>query len=268
MSDSQPQPTPYAEVNAILQQLLPQVQATLGPQFLAMYLYGSLALGDFTLTRSDIDFVVVTAGDLPPDLIAALYTMHADLAAREIPWGGELEGSYIPQHILRRPDPSAPRYPTIERGETLRLNPRTTGGLIQRTILREHGITLAGPPPTHWIDPVAPDDLRQEALAIAQEWLAPLAANPVSLRSTGYQSYTVLTICRMLYTLEHGTIVSKPTAARWAQTALGPRWAPLIAYALADELEETRALIGYALDRLHTTALPVTATDPRPPDPV
>ncbi len=251
MSDSLADPTPYPAVNAILQQLLPQVQAILGPQFLAMYLYGSLALGDFTLTRSDIDFVVVTATNLPPDLIAALHALHVDLAAREIPWGGELEGSYIPQQTLRRPDPSAPRYPTIERGETLRLNPRTTGGLIQRTILLEHGITLAGPPPTHWIDPIAPADLRREVLAIAQEWLVPLAANPVSLRNIGYQSYTTLTICRMLYTLQLGTIGSKPTAARWAQEALDPRWAPLIAWALTDDLEETRAFIAYALDRVH-----------------
>ncbi|MDQ2809764.1 MAG: DUF4111 domain-containing protein [Chloroflexota bacterium] len=256
MSAILPQPTPHAEVNAVLQQLMPQVQSILGPQFLAMYLYGSLALGDFTLTRSDIDFVVVTATDLPPDLIAALYAMHVDLAAREIPWGGELEGSYIPQHLMRRPDPSAPPYPTIERGETLRPNPHTTGGLIQRTILLEHGITLAGPPPSHWIDPIAPADLRREVRAIAQEWLVPLAADPVALRNSGYQSYTTLTICRILYTLEHGTIVSKPTAARWAQTALGPRWAPLIAWALTDELEETHALIDYALDRVQAYAPP------------
>ena len=258
MSNALSNLTPYPAVNAILQQLVPQVQTILGPQFLAMYLYGSLALGDFTLTRSDIDFVVITDTDLPPDLIAALHAMHADLAAREIPWGGELEGSYIPQRTLRRPDPSAPLYPTIERGENLRLNPRTTGGLIQRTILREHGITLVGPPATHWIDPVDPADLRREVLAIAQEWLVPLAANPAWLRNIGYQSYTTLTICRMLYTLEHGTIVSKPTAARWAQTALGPRWAPLIAWALTDELEDTRALIDYALDHLHANAPPAS----------
>lgn len=31
----------------------------------------------------------------------------------------------------------------------------------------------------------------------------------------------ILTMCRVLHTLEHGTIVSKPVAARWAQAKLG-----------------------------------------------
>ena len=83
-----------------------------------------------------------------------------------------------------------------------------------------------------------------------------LRADPLALRHRGYRAYTVLTICRMLYTLEFGTIVSKPTAARWAREALGPRWAPLIDRALADDTNETRDLIGYALDRLHADPPP------------
>jgi hypothetical protein len=40
-------PTPYPDVNAILNVLLAAVRAILGNQFVGFYLYGSLASGDF-----------------------------------------------------------------------------------------------------------------------------------------------------------------------------------------------------------------------------
>jgi hypothetical protein len=58
-------PTPYPDVNAVLHVLLSDVQTVLGNHFIGMYLSGSPASGDFAPQRSDIDFVVVTADDLP-----------------------------------------------------------------------------------------------------------------------------------------------------------------------------------------------------------
>jgi len=48
-----------------------------------------------------------------------------------------------------------------------------------------------------------------------------------------YHAFAILTLCRALYALKHGTIVSKPIAARWAQDALGKRWGQIIERALA-----------------------------------
>jgi len=242
--------TPYAEVNVVLGELIAGVQRVLGADLRGMYLYGSLALGDFTPHRSDIDAVVVTAGDLTDAQMAALQALHSDLAARWVPWGSELEVTYIPQRALRRYDPAQARYASIQRGETLVVEQHDIGGIIQRHVLREHGITLVGPPIRAQIDPINPDDLRRDVLAIAQKWLAALRADPRPLRHQGYQGYVVMTICRMLYTLQFGTVVSKPTACRWARDALGRRWAPLIDRAVAEDVEETRDLIAYALDRL------------------
>ena len=76
------------------------------------------------------------------------------------------------------------------------------------------------------------------------------------LYGSEYQAYAVLTMCRALYTLQHGIVVSKPAAARWAQAALGERWAALVERALAwcndepfDCLDETTALVRYTLER-------------------
>lgn len=60
LSDSSLVATPHREVNAALQELLSGARAILGSHFVGMYLDGSLALGDFDLETSDLDFVVVT----------------------------------------------------------------------------------------------------------------------------------------------------------------------------------------------------------------
>jgi hypothetical protein len=62
-------------------------------------------------------------------------------------------------------------------------------------------------------------------------------------------------MCRALYTLQHGTIASKPVSARWAQARLDERWEAIIEWALTwqadssvDHLNETLDLIHYTLD--------------------
>ncbi|MBP7593384.1 MAG: nucleotidyltransferase domain-containing protein, partial [Chloroflexi bacterium] len=79
--DSPFQPTPFQDVNALLRALLSGAQAILGANFAGMYLYGSLAGGDFNPDSSDVDFVVVTAVPIPADWLPALEAMHEGLTA-------------------------------------------------------------------------------------------------------------------------------------------------------------------------------------------
>src|SRR5438132_8364932 len=113
-------PTPYPEVNALLQALMDGVQTVLGNHFVGMYLDGSLASGDFD-QESDIDFVVVTDIEITGDLFSALKAMHESIAAIDSPWAIQLEGSYLSQQALRRYDPANALHPNIERGRGERL---------------------------------------------------------------------------------------------------------------------------------------------------
>jgi len=243
-----PHRTPYPEINAVLQEFQEGLRAVLGERLVGLYLYGSLAGGDFDLQTSDIDFVAVTAGPLPGEVVTALRALHERLAAGHAKWGPEVEGYYLPLADLRRYDPAQPPRPHIERGEKLVVEPQASDGVIQRHLLREEGIVLVGPDPAKWIDPVSPDDLRQSVRTLFQNWWVPMVEDPVKLYHPGYHAYAVLTMCRMRYTLQYGTIVSKPVAARWALATWDARWVPLIERALAwemrrEDVDETRALI-------------------------
>ncbi len=252
---------PYPEVAALLSELLESVRAVLGNHFVGMYLDGSLTSGDFDRDH-DIDFVVVTDVDIADSLFSALQTMHDRIATIDSWCAIQLEGSYISQHALRRYDPAHALHPNIERGrgERLKMIEHDEAWAVHRYVLRERGITLAGPAPQTLIDPVAPADLRQAMLKTLDGWAASILDNPAQMKPRGYQSYIVLTLCRVLYTLHYGAVASKPVAMRWAQETLGSRWAALIERAWAgrhnsgleaspDDVNGTLEFIRYALER-------------------
>ncbi len=224
--------TPYDDVNGILRRVLTGARVILGNNFVGLYLDGSLASGDFNYETSDIDFVVATVTAVTPSQFAELVGLHGRVGQMNSKWANELEGAYIPLDALRCYDPANATHPYIDRGGVLRWEHLETDWVIHRHILHTSGITLAGPPIQTLVDPVTPDDLRQAVIGLFNFWWVPMTQNPVQLVEEGYRRYAVLTMCRMLYTLHRGQVVSKPAAARWALAHLETRWRPLIEWAM------------------------------------
>lgn len=248
--------TPFAEVNGLLEAVLSGAQRALGHCFAGMYLHGSLAAGDFDPERSDIDFLVATADPLPADRVAALGAMHAAIATSELAWATNYEGSYIPLQALRRHDPSDSIHPAVRVDGSFGLDHHGNEWIIQRHLIRERGIVLAGPAPQTLVDPISPDQLRQAARGTLRDWWAPQLRDPFRLKNSEYQAYGVLTMCRALYTIECGAVGSKPQAAAWVNGRLGHRWGGLIDAALSwrhgvrlDHLDEVLHFIQYTLER-------------------
>lgn len=244
-------PSLHPEVNQVLTRLLSGAQTALGEQFVGMYLHGSLALGDFDPETSDIDFVVVTASELTEEAVSALKTVHKEVAAAHPRWAMALEGSYIPRLDLRRYDPLRACHLHVFEGN-VGMEQHGAHWVIERHVLREHGVVLAGPDPRTLIDPVSRAQLRAAVVDLVASWWAPMIENPVRLYDPNYQRYTVVTMCRVLYTLRHGSVVSKPGALAWARAHLDERWTALINSSFApdaprpgDLLSETQELIRF-----------------------
>ncbi len=235
------------ELTASLLDLLAEMQQILGGHFVGLYLEGSLADGDND-QDSDVDFVVVTDQEISEDAFDELQAMHERFNANSAGRSLHLDGSYISQPALRRADPKHTSHLTIEWGASERLKrvPHDETWNVQRYILRERGITIVGPAPRTLIDPVSPADLRQAMRAVLRGWATHVLENSCEIAYREYQSYTVLSICRILYTLEQGDVVSKAKAAEWVQQRAGDRWGALI----------ERAWIGR-----HNPQLPASSED-------
>jgi len=242
-------PTPYADLNAILAELVERARTLLGDNFVGAYLQGSFALGDFD-ARSDLDFMVVTHADIPPDLVPGLQAMHDGLHALPSAWARRLEGSYAPKPILRRWSTS-PRDPPGEPRPETWADPGTSGmGLrvypflflgngervlvrsehdntqVVRWILREKGVVLAGPNPRGLIDPVSPEALREEVLSLLDR--IDLMDEPAITERRWVQCFMALMVARMLYALATGRIGSKTAAVAFARQRLELRFASLV----------------------------------------
>ena len=255
--------TPYPEVNRVLRELLPGVQAILGNQFVGMYLTGSLSAGDFD-RASDVDFIVVTEDEVNGDHFSALDTLHQNVATIDSWCATQLDGAYISRPALRRFDPDNAVHAHIDRGRGERLTMvEFDEGVVQRYLLRERGLVLAGPDPRTLIDPVSPEDLRNAMRRVLEGWPSGILDDPARIRAHGYQSYTVLSMCRILYTHQTGSVVSKPVAAKWGRETLGDRWATLIdrawirrqhpeLTASSEDIDGTLALIRESLHRVRS----------------
>ncbi len=243
----------YPEIRNVLQLLLKNARPILGPEWIGLYIHGSLAYGDFDPQTSDIDFLVVTRTEVSEAAFLRLKEMHRRLFSSGLSWSQKLEGAYLPRTHLRRHEPAQPPIPWL--GVDGHFARETLGRdwIIQRWILREKGIAVEGPQIKGMIDPVSPADLKGAVLGSLQEWWSPPFPSPERFLEASYRAYAVLTMCRSLYVVEHGRIASKPEAARWALTAF-PEWKPLILEALegqrsplTGELKDTFDFIQYTL---------------------
>lgn len=252
-------PTPFEDVNVLLATLLRDVRAILGDRLVGLYLYGSLSSGGFDPDSSDVDFLVVTDGGLDESDLDALRRMHEELARSGLPYATELEGSYIPARALRKYDPDDSRHPSIGIDWDFGIISHGHQWVLEAELVRTRGVRVAGPPPASLIDPATPDELRDAVLHVLRDFWSKQLDRAEWLRPRNYQAFAILTMCRAMYTVEHGKVVSKPEAARWARAALDPEWALLVDRALAwrherDDapLDETKAFIRHALERTRT----------------
>jgi len=251
-------PTPYADINQLLDALLTRIRAILDANLIGLYLYGSLAAGDFDEATSDIDFIAATSARLDVQELEQLKAMHEELAARWGRWGSHLEGAYLPLSAMRQDDPTDAQHPFVSATTPFGIHELGWDWVINRYVVREKGIILFGPSPATLIDPISPDQLTDAVRHILGKEFRQYLDCPDALRTRAYQAFVTLTLCRALYALQRGDFVSKPHAAAWAEHTLPAEWIPLIQRALAwrddetvDEvgLPETLRFLRFALDR-------------------
>jgi len=220
-------PTPYPELNAVLRELVDSVRLALGDAFVAACLQGSFAVGGFD-RHSDVDFVIATDCELSGDQVQALQTMHERIFKLECGWAQHLEGSYFPEDILRRCDQRGKPLWYLDHGSRSLIRSEHCNTVVVRWTVREHGVALAGPSPATLVDPIPVETLRQEILATMHDWGREILDEPERYNNRFYQSFIVLSYCRMLHDLHTGRVGSKRAGAEWAKAKLDPSWAGLI----------------------------------------
>lgn len=223
---------PYPELRDVLRIFAIKVSNCLSDNLIGIYLVGSLATGDFDL-NSDVDFLVVINKELNNYQIKSLQDIQSRIY--EMPYypAKHLEGSFITLEDLNIADTIGIRQLYyFDNGNTTFEQSIHDNNWHVRWILREKGIPLIGPAPETLVNPVPIEKLRNEIRNIIFEIKALFEAEidrPLSFLNSEFgQSFIVLTYCRMLHTLQTGTIQSKKAAANWAVTNFDHDWKQFI----------------------------------------
>jgi predicted nucleotidyltransferase len=222
------QPTQYPDINHLLDDLLSRMRSVLGVKLVGLYLYGSLVWGDFDHDTSDIDLLAATTADIDEQEAAALKAMHDEIAHAYKQWDNRIEVQYLSLLGLKTYRSQSTRMAVISPGEPFHIRKANKDWLLNWYFYQDYGVTIFGPSPRTLIDPISKDEFIHNVVHHARHWPKRM---PKTRHSRPSQSYSILTMCRSLYTYKHGEQVSKKQAALWAQKQL-PQWASLIQNAL------------------------------------
>src|SRR5262249_28793836 len=220
----------HAQVSALLHDLIEALPTLLGENLFGIYLYGSLTQGAFNPERSDVDCVVVTQRELADAQFSQLVAW-LNRAAVEDPWVARLQISFLIRDEILTTTPTGNCL--YQFGRLSRVG--SDGNPIIWMNVLESGVVLLGPPANSFVPPITSETLfsalAREVRYLRQE----IVEKPDSewRDVPKYRVYAVLTLCRILYSHTHGTVVSKPKAAEWALSGLPDRWHAVIAEALA-----------------------------------
>lgn len=222
------QQTPYQDINSLLDSLLARLRKILGKKLLGLYLYGSLVWGDFDYDVSDIDLLAVLSADIDAAELVLLRDMHAGFAAAHAQWDDRIEVQYISAEALRTFKTKPGKMVVISLGEPLHFVRSDEQWLLNWYFVQDYGVTLFGPRPDAFIEPISKHEFIDSVRDQAFRWRDYVERTRYS---RPYQAYAILTMCRTLYTLNYQEQVSKKHAALWAQKEL-PEYAWLIKKAL------------------------------------
>ena len=206
----------------------------LGDRLYGAYIHGAVAFGD-DIPTGDLDFHVVLTRPLDDATRSRLCDLHDSLARDFPPLGVGMDGYYILLDDARGTKP--PESQMWQRAKDL------SWALHRRHMRAGRVIVLHGPQPGDVFPPATWPEIE---MALEGE------LGYVRRHLEEYPHYSVLQLCRLVYSFEtRDAVVSKARAARWATGAL-PNWRRYVKLAvkmyegLAGEGERSAILEGIA----------------------
>jgi hypothetical protein len=198
----------------------------------AVYLVGSVALGDFQPGSSDIDFVAVTSRPLDSATADALRGAHAGMSvARRRPY---VDGVYVTWDDLRGDPAKASPGAAVHEHRWRRGG--GTGNPVTWHELAWHGIAVCGPDRRDidvWTDPARLVRWNRDNMAAYwRPWHArarrPVSKLGIATLGSWAPAWGVLGVARQSYTIDTGRITSKFGAGLYAREVFPLRWHRII----------------------------------------
>lgn len=228
------------EVIPALQKHAQVLLDSLGEKLTGIYVHGSAAMGGFTPTQSDFDYLVTISSSLTPDERKKLSDSFLEIYGKDAPANG-IEMSIVIEKFAGKNF----RYPTpyefhMGSEEQVRFHglphesEKTDPDLAAHfTVTQKRGICVFGKP----IDDVfieVPKKYYLASVALDSEESYKNIQGKTSNEKCAVPRYAVLNFCRVLAFAKEDMIVSKVEGAEWALKNLPEKYHSIISAALQE----------------------------------
>lgn len=201
------------------------LQEQLPDKLHGIYLYGSVAQGFYEGKQSDIDFITVFTAELSDSELSQLLQVHQSLEGY-YPLAATMDGVYIALAQVGKNNQQLDKYPYYATGSFCRaghhdINPITWWSL---------GAPLYGPPLK--VDVIWSEILMATQNNLRGYWQRKIEAISHTIATDDNIEWMVLTLCRIVATLETQMYTSKTKGGEYALAALPAHWHDIVREAL------------------------------------
>lgn len=205
-----------------------------------LYLHGSLAMGAFLPTKSDIDIIATLNRPLSDVQREELRHVSSEVLLPSAASGLDL--TLLTTEAARHPTEDSSWEAAIQvrrshHSQQAQMRERADPFLfIDVAVVRKHGVTIAGPSADDSLGPVATRLIGDACAENCRVWASrDVFHDPAS---------GVLNVCRAWQFLEEETLVSKVEAGEWAKCRTDKD--ALVETALASRRGDTSVILGHA----------------------
>lgn len=252
--------TPYKEVNLIVTNIRDGVINIFDKDLVGIYLTGSLSYGDFDPKRSDIDVQVVLAQPCGEDKYPLIEKLHEKIESEYPFWLKRIEVSYTPIQFLKEIMPPKLPRPYYNEGVFYPEAPYGNEWIINQYQLVKHGITIYGLDFKELVKPIDIVEVQKACIRdLLTEWKIK-TENIDDLKDSHMQSYVVLNICRILYTVFATDVGTKKESSKWIKETFAPKWTSLITEAevweygkVMNRIQETIDFVKFGVESVKKT---------------
>ncbi len=214
-----------AEVKQLMGQYIAELKEIfLDEKIVGVYVYGSIALGAFHIETSDVDFVTVISDSVNEAEKQQLVELHKKLSSSTL--GKRMDGMYIPLADLGKYNDEMNEYVYCAEGKA------DIGywdiNAVTWWTLKNQGITVIGKEAEDLPFQIKWDDVVNTMKYNVEHYWSEKVNRPYLFFIEEWVESAVVTMGRILYTLDYKTIVSKDRGFQYLLERSVKEWEPLL----------------------------------------
>ncbi|MGE6348861.1 nucleotidyltransferase domain-containing protein [Bacillus mycoides] len=213
------------EVKQLMEQYIVELKEIFSDEkIVGVYIYGSIALGAFHIETSDVDFITVISDSVNEAEKQQIIELHKKLSKSAL--GKKMDGMYIPLADLGKYNHEINEYVYCADGKA-DIGHWDINAVTWWT-LKNQGITVTGREAEDLPFQIKWDDVVNTMKYNVEHYWLEKTKRPYLFFIEEWVESAVVTMGRILYTLDHKTIVSKDSGLQYMLELYSHKWEPLL----------------------------------------